>query len=58
MNNLSDRQLLKELRMRLENGKSSEKEIKDLTLELQSVSKNLRILKHLKVTLYQIYLTK
>jgi len=42
MNNLSDRQLLKELRLRLENGKSSETEIKELTQELQSVSKKLK----------------
>ncbi len=42
MNNLSDRQLLKALRERLELAKSNEKEIKDLTLDLQNVSKKLK----------------
>ncbi len=41
-NNLSDRQLLKEIKLRLENSKKSDQEIKDLTQELQSVSKKLK----------------
>ncbi len=38
MDKISDRQLLKEIRQRFERVKQSEKEIHDLTMELQSVS--------------------
>ncbi len=42
MNNLTDRQLLKELKERLEYGKKNDKEIRELTVELQNVSKKLK----------------
>ncbi len=41
-NKISDRQLLKEIRLRLESSKKHEQEIKDLTQELQGVSKKLK----------------
>ncbi len=41
-NKVSDRQLLREIRNRLESSKKHEQEIKDLTQELQGVSKKLK----------------